>query len=440
MDGNDIDPKIWDYLRDFEPDLLDRVQRDDLQAQAQLEQKYEGLLDLVGGTKKTSRPPSERVRSIGPDNRSEALAKVVARVVAEAFPEVAEFRARYLDGQLLPREQIANWIETQRLAEGEPAPVYLTLPVSECRFEGRLGDGTELMDGRRVGGALTEHRATARSEEEYLAGTRPFAPEEYADFLERDAERVRKGEVSYADVEHTYPPQSRIAVPGGTRAPEIAGPRATKPLELHYHEPPAESSGWQHAFPKKVNIRGDGVLAELKWLAEQLMEAVPCWLEEHQVVAFVLSGWSPKFPRIIGRLRLSKGGGAGRFFGPASRIELNIDPRMTPAAVARFYNESRSELVVGRDRTMGPKQLALALFADEHGRQGIAWKKLRDIWNDTQREIHPEWVDMTTHDPSARRFGLDCRSAWSRLTGVRWPTAGPERRDRERDEQHGKHD
>jgi hypothetical protein len=435
MDEHDIDPKIWDYLRNFEPELLDRVQRDDPQAQAQLEQKYEGLSELLG-LKKKPRPPSERVRTIGPDKRSEALAKVVARVVAEAFPEVAKFRARYLDGQLLPREQIANWIETQRLAEGEPAPVYLTLPVSECRFEGHLGDGTEWTNGGRVGGALTEHRATARSEEEYLAGTRPFATDEYVDFLLRTAERVREGEVLFGDVEHAYPPESRIAVPGGTHAPELACPRASKPLELNYYVPPAESSGWQHVYPKSVVIRGDGQLAELKWLAEQLMDAVPCWLEEHQVVAFILSGWSPRFPRIIGRLRLSKSSGPGRFFGPASRIELNIDPRMTPAAVARFYNESRRQLVVGRDRTMNDKQLALALFADEHGGQDIAWKKLRELWN----EIHFEWAYAPTDDPSARRFGLDCRSAWSRLTGIRWPDAGSGRRAREREEQNGQHD
>ncbi|MGO8683409.1 MAG: hypothetical protein ACLQUT_02345 [Thermoleophilia bacterium] len=418
MDKDSIDPQIWNYLRKFEPELLTRFERGDPLANAQLEQKYEGLLELLG-PKKKPRMPSERVRTIGPDKRSAALADVVARTVTEAFPAVGEFRARYLAGRLLLGKQIVNWIETQRKAEGAPAPVYLRMPVSESRFEGKLSDGTELTDGLLLGDELTEHRASARSEAEYLAGTRPFSPEEYADYLTRAAERVRKGEVIYGDVEHAHPRKSRIAVPGGTHTRELACRRATKPRELHYCAPPAESSDWQHVQAKTISIRNDSVLAELKWLAEHLMDAVPCWFEEHQVVAFILSGCSPQFPKIIGRLRLSRGDQPGRFFGPASRIELNIDPRMTPSAVARFYHELRRVLVVvGRDRAMDDKQLALALFTDAHGRQGAHWRDLRERWN----ERYPDW-QYPTDDRSARRFGLDCRTAWSRLTGVEWPDA-----------------
>jgi hypothetical protein len=72
---------------------------------------------------------------------------------------------------------------------------------------------------------------------------------------------------------------------------------------------------------------------------------------------------------------------------------------------------------------MDEKHLALALFVDESRRSGLGWKELHGGWN----ESHPEWRYETDNDPHARRFALEARRSWSRVTGETWRDLRDER-------------
>lgn len=167
---------------------------------------------------------------------------------------------------------------------------------------------------------------------------------------------------------------------------------------------------------KSIAIRGDGVLAELRSLTGEpfgLHGHVP-W-SEFEAVAFILSGWVPPLPKASVGIRFAHG-----YYASLSRLRLEVDPRLTPREVGQLYNRWRARFLQGRDRPMDEKHLALAVFTEQTRHDGASWSTLRESWNSE----HPEWAFAVDEDPFAKRFALECRTAWSRVTGEKWGHCG----------------
>jgi hypothetical protein len=194
----------------------------------------------------------------------------------------------------------------------------------------------------------------------------------------------------------------------------------------------ALSYGAPGTRPRLIRIRGDGLLAQLKGVTSGPWGVGPRtgWSEE-QAVAFVLSGWTPPLPK--GRISVLVSDG---LFPALSRIAVEVDPRLSPREVAGHYNRMRKSFLGGRDRPMDDKHLALAVFAQETITDGATWVALRERWN----ERWPRWRFATEDDPWAKRFALECRTAWTRITGAAWhrPRRRPAQQSRDAPESKGK--
>ena len=210
--------------------------------------------------------------------------------------------------------------------------------------------------------------------------------EDYAAWLEREAARVS------AD--------ANCELPVGWRS---------NPQTLTFPAPRGRS--------EIINIRGDGTLALLKWFAYALSGAslFAGWAEQ-QSVAFILCGAIPRIPKARVSLKYA-------IVRAASHIDLEVSPRLAPKEVGAVYAEARSRFQATIDRPMDDKHLALAVFAQRTlyagPLSGVSWRALRERWN----SLHPEWHFATEDDPQARRFALEARLAWTRLTGETWPKA-----------------
>lgn len=106
----------------------------------------------------------------------------------------------------------------------------------------------------------------------------------------------------------------------------------------------------------------------------------------------------------------------------ASRIVLDVDPRVNADELSDFYRLCRVKHTIRRDREVGPKQLALARFVERHWRPGTSWAKLRDLWNDEHREDGLHYEDRA-EDEYANKFATEARRAWSTITGMDWPVS-----------------
>ncbi len=302
--------------------------------------------------------PHREEAEVGPDARSEALAEIAACATDRYEWAVRGFRSTHLAGGLVALDQLTAWVEEQAKREGPPAESYVRVPLPQVALE-------RVMLARSAG--------------------------EYAAALAAEAERL----ASVEDAE----------LPGGFHeAPEV----------LEYG-PPGESK-------KRVAIRGDGVLAQLKHLVSGPIGGLRSHISwsEAEAVAFVLCGWIPSLPKARVSVRFSHG-----LYPALSRLRLEVDPRLTPKEVGHLYNTWRARFHVGRDRPMDEKHLALAIFAERTRTEGRPWSELRAQWN----EGHPGWAFATDEDPFAKRFGLECRTAWSRVTGEKWgqPMGAPVR-------------
>ena len=165
-------------------------------------------------------------------------------------------------------------------------------------------------------------------------------------------------------------------------------------------------------------IARGGALDTLKHYAQELMRDFG-WREEH-AVRFIITGYAPNAAKLSGSVNV------GRLYGAHARVVMDIDPRTSPAEVARLYNRWRKALTLmrgagaypDRDRKMEEHTLALAVFVEEHWRPTGSWCKLRASWNGS----HPTWsFPDGQQDPAANNFANHARQAWSRLSGARWP-------------------
>ena len=162
-------------------------------------------------------------------------------------------------------------------------------------------------------------------------------------------------------------------------------------------------------------------LAELGVIAQSLASRFS-W-READAVAFVLSGLEPPLPTTVVTT-------ISQPIPELDRVTLKVDPRKSASEVKQVYAEVRRSFWRVRDKEMQDKSLALAVFTEHHRHSGESWPELRERWNDAVKTGQPHWgierpepawayVDP---DPVARRFGTDCRKAWTNVTGLAWPS------------------
>ena len=181
---------------------------------------------------------------------------------------------------------------------------------------------------------------------------------------------------------------------------ELPGASLQEPLVLEFSGAPKG----------RIEIRGDGLLAGLKEVVSgrKGLCGFTGW-SERAAVAFVLSGQIPPYRTATVAVRRG-------LYPAAAQIELQLSANMSVKEVAELYQEVRAGLRGACERCMDDKHLALALFIDEMRESGLGWKALHHDWN----RRYPKWRYKTTGDPHARRFALEARRTWSRLTGESW--------------------
>ncbi len=170
---------------------------------------------------------------------------------------------------------------------------------------------------------------------------------------------------------------------------------------------------------RRAIARGEA-LDDLKRCAGTLVRDYG-WREEH-AVRFIITDFAQNAPKLRGGVH------SGGLYGAQARVVMDIDPRTSPAEVARLYEKWRASLALmggegaypDRDRSMKERTLALAVFIEEHWHPERGWCDLRAEWN----EDHPAWCFPDgAQDPGANNFANHARQAWSRLSGARWPAA-----------------
>jgi hypothetical protein len=183
---------------------------------------------------------------------------------------------------------------------------------------------------------------------------------------------------------------------------ELPGASLQEPLVLEFA---SERQGLD-----RIEIRRDGLLAALKEVVsgKKGLCGFTGW-SEHAAVAFVLGGQIPPYRTATVAVRRG-------VYPAAAQIELQLSANMSVKEVAELYQEVRAGLRGDYERRMDDKHLTLALFIDEMRESGLGWKALHHDWN----ERYPKWRYMTSEDPHSRRFALEARRTWSRLTGERW--------------------
>ena len=90
----------------------------------------------------------------------------------------------------------------------------------------------------------------------------------------------------------------------------------------------------------------------------------------------------------------------------ASRINMEIDPTLTPEEVAEQYKKLRVPLIGTRYRSMSEKHLRLAEFYGGHKPEGTTWTSLMDKWNRSQDRAG-DTTDSRPSPGTASRHGSD---------------------------------
>ena len=152
---------------------------------------------------------------------------------------------------------------------------------------------------------------------------------------------------------------------------------------------------------RRIPVKHGGTLGRLRVVSKSLARRFT-W-EEAQASIFVLTGISPLLSSLRGGIRMA-------FSQPISnRINMEIDPTLTPEEVAEQYKKLRVELIGARYRSMSEKHLRLAEFYGGHKPEGTTWTSLMDKWNRSQ--------DRGWGYNRFETFARDCKQAWQRLMG-----------------------
>ena len=152
---------------------------------------------------------------------------------------------------------------------------------------------------------------------------------------------------------------------------------------------------------RRIPVKHGGTLDRLRVVSESLARRFT-W-KEAQATTFVLTGMSPLLPSLRGEIRMA-------FSQPiSSRINMEIDPTLTPEEVAEQYKKLRAPLIGARYRSMSEKHLRLAEFYGGRKPEGTTWAALKNKWNQSQ--------DRGWEYDRFEAFARDCKQAWRRLIG-----------------------
>ncbi len=201
----------------------------------------------------------------------------------------------------------------------------------------------------------------------------------------------------------------RVPVPDGYELIARNGRIFTEPLLTISDNSPAtlvEVEMLSYASPddewvRRIPVKHGGTLARLRVVSESLARRFT-W-REAQASTFVLTGTSPLLSSMRGEIRMA-------FSQPiSSRINMEIDPTLTPEEVAEQYKKLRAPMIGARYRSMSEKHLRLAEFYGGHKPEGTTWAALKNKWNQSQDR---EW-----YYDRYEAFARDCVQAWRRLMG-----------------------
>ena len=134
------------------------------------------------------------------------------------------------------------------------------------------------------------------------------------------------------------------------------------------------------ATPRALFVPAAGILAELAQLGEALSDRYS-WRQEI-AVGYVLTG--------LGSPRVSPISVTRRHYdcpGPAQRIELQIEPGVTPEELAQYWQAIRRTISSTPFRPQSEKHETLAAFSLGQPEE-LSWAELQTRWN----RKHPGWA------------------------------------------------
>jgi len=179
--------------------------------------------------------------------------------------------------------------------------------------------------------------------------------------------------------------------------PELLNQETNPPMGWSQESLAYQASSTSRAV-SRVLVAWDGVLGQLRTISVRLAKSFD-WAED-QATAFILTGVTPALTK--SRIHIDRVWGHGLM----SRIQMEIDPTLSPRAVMEVYRKARSELGQTHHRSMSTKHLHMAEFYG--GEKSQTWPVLMEDWNKSR----PDWSYR-----EVRNFSRDCRSAWQRVTG-----------------------
>lgn len=170
--------------------------------------------------------------------------------------------------------------------------------------------------------------------------------------------------------------------------------------------------------PRVLSVRARSLLGEVAKVAAELSDRYhwSCW----DATRWVVCSGDPPTPWVFGwgpQLHLGE-------TDTTTRLEMEVDPTLTPAEVAAAYGRARAAIFRGaRVRPLDDKARALVRFALDQGRAKgePPWEEWRRCWNAGPGRKHGTYRGDGGGPWNFRR---DLRSAWRRLTQVGWVPPG----------------
>lgn len=157
-----------------------------------------------------------------------------------------------------------------------------------------------------------------------------------------------------------------------------------KPFVLQYPSEHDFKTRWLwYALPssaaKSVRTGAGGILEHLRDVSEYV--AYQTGLNEANASTFVLTGETPPFYSCEKEISLA----SVDMCSALNRINLSLDPTLSPREVAEIYRGLRKQVFTGRFRAMSEKHIRLALFTWKRGNESLkealsAWNKLYRKW------------------------------------------------------------
>jgi hypothetical protein len=140
-----------------------------------------------------------------------------------------------------------------------------------------------------------------------------------------------------------------------------------------------------------------GVLDRLRRISERLAN----WYgwDPGQATLFVLTGWVPSVPAV-------RAGTRYRRLPSLARLEMRIDPTLSPREVAAEYRRARRNTLSRRYRSLTDKHILLAAHAART--EGQTWEERMQAWNQEHGDSGWEYSQVSY-------FSRDCSQARERL-------------------------